>query len=101
MLFYFLRRRIGRMDGRHILLSLGKTMLACAAMAVVVWAAAAGVSATIGVDSKFGQLLQVCLAMVAGALAFFLASHLMKMEELQAALDIFHRRMRRKKTAAN
>ena len=101
LLFYFLRRRIGRMDGRHILLSLGKTMLACAAMAVVVWAAAAGVSATIGVDSKFGQLLQVCLAMVAGALAFFLASHLMKMEELQAALDIFHRRMRRKKTAAN
>lgn len=100
LLFFFLRRRIGQMDTRHILISMAKTLLACAVMAAAVWAASAGVAVTIGVASKLGQLFQVCLAIAVGAAAFFLASYAMKMEEMHTILNMFKRRLRRKKAAA-
>ena len=97
LLLVFLRKKIGAMDLRHILTSLGKTAIASALMALMVWLTALGAEALLGVGSKLGQLFQVGAAILAGVAAFFVAASLLKMEELSAITGIIGRRLHRRK----
>lgn len=97
---YFLRRRIGRMDLRHILISAAKSLLATVLMAVAVWGAAALAAAVFGIGSKLGQLIQVLAGVGVGVAVFLAAAWLMKMEEVQLVLNLFKRKFRRKQAAA-
>jgi len=97
LLLVFLRRKIGRMDLRHILTSLAKTAAASAVMALLVWLAAYGSEALFGVAGKLGQLIQVGVALAIGVAAFFLAARLLNMEELAVITNIIGRKLRKRK----
>jgi putative peptidoglycan lipid II flippase len=102
ILMWLLSRRIGGIDGRKILSSMGKMMLASAAMA-----AAAGYIygrmqsfapfEQFMIESKVGAtLLEILAAGGAGAVVYAAASYLLKIEELQYAVSMFKGKFRRK-----
>ena len=92
-----LRRRLGGMSGLHIIPSLARTLLAALAMGAVVWGLARVCSSALGTASKMSQLLQVGGSIVGGMAVFAALAWLMKMEEMQIVMDIFGRRLRRRK----
>ena len=73
-------------------------------MGTVVWGVSRLCAATLGVSDKMSQLLQVGGSIAVGVLLFAGLAWLMKMEEIHIVLDIFGRRLRRRrlkqKTAA-
>lgn len=97
LLAWALRRRLGDLHGRHILLSLGRTLIGAVAMGAVVWGVAKLCSSTLGVADKMSQLLQVGGSIAVGVLVFAALAWLMKMEEIHIVLDIFGRRLRRRR----
>lgn len=91
-----LRKKIGQMHLKQMLLCFCKTALACAAMGLAVWATVLGCSAWLGVADKLTQLIQVAAAIGIGVLVFFLTARLLKMEELTTITSTFLRRFGRK-----
>ena len=68
-----IRRRVGRIDGRRILASLGRILVAGLATAAVAWLVAEGFEQWLGTKTLGEQAAQVLGAVVAG-LAVFVAS---------------------------
>ena len=99
LLVIFLRRRIGQMDLKHVALTIMKTILACVAMGLCVWAVSSAVEGLIGVENKLAQLIQVCAGIGIGVCVFFAAAWFMKMEEMKLVTDLISRRLHRKKKA--
>ena len=97
LLFLLLRRRIGRMDLRHILNSFIKTGLICLVMGLAVWGAERGLSTALDIGSKMQQAVQLCACMGLAVLIFFGLAWLLRMEEIRLVQDMFSRRLRRKK----
>ncbi len=97
VLIILLRRKIGRIGLKALIKSFVQVTVASLAMAIVVVAFAAILGATIGVESKIGQILQVGIAIAAGAGVFGVITLAMKMEEADVVMDIFKRRLRRGK----
>ncbi|MDO4582313.1 MAG: murein biosynthesis integral membrane protein MurJ [Bacillota bacterium] len=91
-LLIFLRLKLGRMDLRHMLMTLFKTAVACLVMALAVWGANWGCELIFGIGSKLGQLLQVAVGIGVGVAVFFAAAYAMKMEELRLVLQMLKRR---------
>lgn len=91
-----LRKKIGQMDLRHMLLCLVKTGLACVGMGLAVWAVAAGCEAFLGIGTKLTQMIQVGASVLVGVVVFFIIAWLLKMEELNAVLGTISRKLKRK-----
>jgi putative peptidoglycan lipid II flippase len=95
MLFYFLRKKIGRLGGRKIMITAAKTVAASIPMAVAVycsirfadWSAA-------GQKVVKGGVLGG--AVLGGALLFFFFAHLLRMDEMREAVSIARKRFSRR-----
>jgi putative peptidoglycan lipid II flippase len=83
-LFWILRNRIGGIHGRALARTTAKILAASAAMAAVVWLSSHGIQAWLGAR-KLGYLVDVAVSIPLGALVFFLAGRLCRIEELRAA----------------
>jgi len=79
-----LRRRLGSLDGRRIALSLAKTCLASATMGIAVYATAKISKLIIAESALSGQILEVCLSIIVGAIVFLGLSVLLRSEEITA-----------------
>jgi putative peptidoglycan lipid II flippase len=90
-LYFMMRRRLNGIEGRETAIALGKILLASAAMAVVCWAASAGISRLAG-ESFIARLLNVTASVGLGACAFYLGALLLGVEELKAATGAITRR---------
>lgn len=97
LLTWILRRRLGSLDGRHIASSVGRTGLASLAMGFAVWGVARLSASALGVAGKMSQLIQVGGSVAVGVIVFAILTWLMKMEEMDLVLDIFGRRLRRRR----
>jgi putative peptidoglycan lipid II flippase len=89
-LLEILRRRLGRMDGRAILSSYGRILLASAG------AAAAALGVWYGLDEVLGrslgaQIVAVGTGVLAGAAAFLAGAALLRVRELQTLLSLRRR----------
>lgn len=83
LLFYFLRKKIGRIDGKRIVNSFIKITIASAAMAFLAWAAAQYIN---------GLLLKVSVSICFGILIFILFSFILRIEELNNVREMFLRK---------
>lgn len=97
LLLYYLRRKIGHIDGRRMLISFLKTGLASLLMGIVVYYTAQYIEINFDISNKIIQILQVLIAVGVGTLVYSLLVTLMKMEEAQMALGILTRRLNRRK----
>jgi putative peptidoglycan lipid II flippase len=95
MLFYFLRKKIGRVGGRRIMVTAAKTVAASIPMAVAVYffIRLADWSAT-GLKVTKGVVLGGAVG--GGVLIFLFFAHLLRMEEMREAVKILQGRFARR-----
>jgi putative peptidoglycan lipid II flippase len=97
LLLYFLRRKIGNIDGRHMVISFGKTLLASLFMGIVVYFTAYLIEINFNIHSKLVQIMQVLAGVCVGALVYSIIVMFMRMEEANTAKGILLRRFKKKK----
>lgn len=73
-----LRRRVGGIDGRRMMTSIGRITLASAAMAVVVIA----VAGQVGADNGSGAIVRTAVGVTVGAVTFVLGAVALRVEEV-------------------
>ncbi len=89
-----LKYRLGKIDGRKLVLTIGKSSAASAFMAVgVIWANTL-VSPYLPTEAALGRMLEVGILAGLGVLLYGGAAYLLRMEEAQETLGIFLRRFR-------
>jgi putative peptidoglycan lipid II flippase len=99
LLALFMRRRLGRLAGRRLAITVLKIALASAALAVVAWIASesAGILPVHGLTLEFGR---VAVAIVLAGATFYAVCRLLQVDELQEAIDAiggkFLRRFKRR-----
>lgn len=98
LLLYFLRNKIGHIDGREMLRSFSKTLIASLIMGAIVYLTVYLFEMYFGVQGKILQIIEVILGVGVGALVYIVIVSLMKMEEASIAMGILLRRFRRKKS---
>ncbi len=77
-----LRIRLGRLGGRRVLSTAGKSLVAAAAMALVIYASNYMITNLYPVAGLWRDLLDMLLPMAEGIVVFFAVAHAMKMDEL-------------------
>jgi len=99
LLMFFLRRKIGPMGIKELLISIVKIVAASLAMALAVWGAEELCEALFGIGNKMAQVIQVGAGVGVGVIVYVVITALMKMEEFTTAKNSFMRKFRRKKSA--
>ena len=79
-----LRQRTGGLDGREVLATAGKALLASAVMALAAWS----VSRLFAPEHTLGRLAQVTASIVSGLLVFSLLAHLLRLREFAEILRL-------------
>lgn len=90
-----LRLRLGRLGGRRVVSTALKTLVAAAAMAVVIYASHYLIVELHPAAGLWRDLLDMLLPMVEGIVVFFFIAHVMGMEELSALKDMLSRQLAR------
>ncbi|MDR3599585.1 MAG: murein biosynthesis integral membrane protein MurJ [Desulfosporosinus sp.] len=92
LLLVFLKRKIGLIDGRRIITSLSKILLASSLMGVAVWLVFRFTS-TLTSTSFWGSLLNLVVGTCVGAVVFLFLAVVLRMQELKFVLQIARRRV--------
>jgi putative peptidoglycan lipid II flippase len=92
LLLYFLKRKIGLIDGRRIITSLTKILLASTIMGMVVWSAFYFTSRFAGFGF-WGSLLSLVVGTSVGGGVFLLLAVVLRMQELEFVFRIVRRRV--------
>ena len=95
MLAVFLKKRVKTLNGKEILMSSVKTMIASVAMFLVLFFAAGYLEKVLPLDRKYMQLIEVGGLFVVGVVVFFIVAALLKMREVEAVKSIFMRKFKK------
>ena len=90
-----LAKRIGGLDGKRITSSTLRIGASAAVMGIVVWGALEGIQAVIDEDAFVGQAISVMVPVVAGAIVYLGAAHVLKVPELGYVRSVVGRRLGR------
>jgi len=99
-LLLLLRRKVGAIDGRKILVSLVQVLVAAAVMGVVAYGAGQLVEPYLDLARKTHQLVQVGIAVSVGIAVYAVLALLFRMEEADQVVSIIKRRFRRHENKA-
>jgi putative peptidoglycan lipid II flippase len=86
LLMILMRRKLGRIGGRHLSQTFGKICLASFAMAIVVWLVNWQVGVHLPLKGTLLRLVQVSSAIAAGALSFYFLCRMLRVQELDEAI---------------
>lgn len=92
LLFYLLRKRLGKMDGWAMFKTSIKSLAASILMAVVIWAWSEWLTPLTGIKT-FGSLLVLVTGTVLGMLVFAVMARLLKMDEYKQVMGLVLRKM--------
>ncbi len=95
-LLVLLRKKIGPLDGWHMIASFLQTLIASAVMGVASYYTVQASSLIWSIDTKLGQLIQLSSGFVVGVIVFSVIAILFHMEEAEMVYDILLRKLRRK-----
>ena len=96
LLLFFLRRKLGHMDGRRMLQSALQCVLAAAIMAVAVLFFTYWSEGAWDMTNKMVQIVQVLLGVIIGAGVYGAAALGMRMEETELVLSVVKRKVGRR-----
>jgi len=82
VLLIVVRARIGGLDGRRIVRSLGRVLIAGVATSVAAWLVARGIEAWLGTVTIGAQALQVITAVTVGLVVFAASAAALRIEEV-------------------
>ena len=92
LLLYFLKRKIGLIDGRRILTSLSKILFASTIMGMAVWLVFRFTS-TFADTNFWGSLINLVVSTCVGAVVFLMLAVVLRMQELEYILQIARRKI--------
>ena len=95
ILYVMVRRRLGGADDRRIADTLARTVAASVMTAAAAWATAAGMASVFDISRPLVRLLQVCVAVAAGVLAFALGALIFRIQEADEVWHALSARFRR------
>src|ERR1700733_2602481 len=95
LLYGLMRQRLKRLETRRMLAMLGKVAVASAALAAICWASQHWLLAEWATQAFIGKLASLLLTVVVGVLVFLGCGSALRIEELNALIDAFRRRLRR------
>jgi len=93
ILLFLLRKKMGQIDGKNIIISFFKTTFASLAMGATAYQVAILTTKLVNIETKLGQLIQVGLAMGIGAGVFLFLAYLLKMEEIKMVLNMLKKKL--------
>lgn len=96
-LFILLRKKMGHIGLREIAVSVGKTLIATAALCIAAGGFAYGAEMLLGVESKIAQFVQLVGGGILGLLVFFIVAKLLKMSEVESVTNTMKRKFGRGK----
>jgi putative peptidoglycan lipid II flippase len=94
LLLLLMRRKLGRLEGRRLARSLAKVGLASALMAAAAWLVSAQLAPHFSGFARY--LAEVAGAMIAALVVFYFACRLLRVEELDDAVNSIGARFRRR-----
>ncbi len=83
-----MRRRLGRLEGRNIVDTLARVLVATAVLAALAW----GVATAIGYGTPAHAIVAVIAALAVGGVAFLVTLRLLHVRELSLLRDAVRRR---------
>ena len=86
LLLFFMRGKLGRIEGRHLSRTFGKICLASFVMAIAVWLVNWQISVQLPLRGTLLRLVQVPTAIGAGALSFYFLCRMLGVQELDEAI---------------
>jgi len=92
LLLWLLKRQVGQLDGRRIVLSLLRVLPGCVALGVICWLGAGLLERRLGTTGELAKLLTVAVPMGAGGAAFLGLCVALRTEELSSAWRLVARR---------
>jgi putative peptidoglycan lipid II flippase len=96
-LFWLLRRRLGGLDDRRVLVSLTKIVAAAAVMAAAAWGVEHGLSGAWPSDHALARMVRVALAVGAGLVTLAASARLLRLEEFGTAFGKVTARLLRRR----
>jgi putative peptidoglycan lipid II flippase len=94
LLFFFMRRKLDGIEGRSLLSTFAKVLLASAAMGAVCWLVSDRIENYLGLDGIFARLINVSASIVVGVVVFYLGARLLKVGELSQLTGAIGRKFR-------
>jgi putative peptidoglycan lipid II flippase len=95
LLSVYLRKRVGALPWREIIVSAVKTVLASGAMLLALFRLDDLLDSVLPIERKVFQLLEVGILFVVGVAVFFIVAILLRMREVEAVKSIFMRKFRK------
>lgn len=95
LLYAFLYQKVGDLGSREIIISLGKIIIASAVMGVGVMLFLNVSDHFIDITSKSQQLLELFLAVAVGVVLYVVMAIVLRIQEMQAAINMVRRKIRR------
>lgn len=92
LLFYVLRKRLGRIDGWAMLRTGMKSLVAATCMAGAIWLWSAWLTPNIGIRT-LGSVIDLITGTVLGAVVFAGVAKVLKMEEFRQTMGLVQRKM--------
>jgi putative peptidoglycan lipid II flippase len=87
LLLFFMRRKLGRLEGRRLVRSLAKIGLASAVMAGAAWLVKVELAAHLALQGFALYLSEVAAGMTVALLVFYFACRLLRVEEMDEAVN--------------
>jgi putative peptidoglycan lipid II flippase len=93
--FWIIRGRIGGIYGRELVASVGRVLLASTAMGAAIWTSSHFMQQRFGV-SQLGRLADLCVSLPVGLGIFYAACRILKVPDLDAAINAVARPVMRR-----
>ncbi|MBR1675277.1 MAG: murein biosynthesis integral membrane protein MurJ [Eubacterium sp.] len=100
LLFTFLRRKMGTIRGKEMIISAIKSVIAAGIMCAVIVPLRYGMESFMQTDGKIYHIIQLGVLFVIGVVSYFVAAYFLKMQELKMVLDMVKRKFGRRKKKA-
>jgi putative peptidoglycan lipid II flippase len=94
LLFFFMRRKLGGIEGRGLFATFAKVTLASAAMGAACWVVSNRIENYLGLDGLFARLINVGVSIVVGIIVFYLGASLLKVGELNQLTAAIKRKLK-------
>jgi putative peptidoglycan lipid II flippase len=96
VLFVLMRRRLRRLEGRRIAVSLLKVIAASAVMSVACWWTYQMLLKALGQTGLWSQVINAFLPIGVGVVVFLISCQLLKVSELELAIQVLTRRFKKR-----
>jgi len=99
LLFFFMRRKLNGIEGRSLLSTFAKVILASAAMGAVCWLVSDRIENNLGLDGLFARLINVSASISVGVIVFYLGARLLKVGEITQLTGAIERKFRSRRSS--